>query len=369
MMVRMKLSVSTFDSRWIKVLLTGICCLALSTVASAQKTVVPLWPQGNPEPAQTTQPEADITKPNDGLIDGRRTARLTNVTRPTVSVYLPHGQGTGTAALVFPGGGYSILAWNGEGTDTCDWLNSIGVTCLLVKYRVPEQGRYPDNPADLEDAQQAMRLARTHAAEWHIDPNHIGVVGFSAGGNLAALLCTHPDDNHIAGTPAASQADVKVDARPNFAILVYPAYLNADEAFTALDPVYTPNQFTPPTFLIAAENDRSYGKNALLYFRGLIDANVPAELHFYATGGHGFGAAPVRGPEQHWTDTATTWLRSIHMLPPETKSRAQSSGPDSGGAPAQMPCSTATASQPPQPGNPNTTKQTPQNSQSTLPCW
>ena len=367
MMVRMKLSVSTFGSSSIQALLTCICGLALSSAALAQKTVIPLWPQGNPEPSQTTQPESDATKPGDRLIDGHRTARLTNVTRPTLSVYVPHRQGTGTAALVFPGGGYVQLAWNGEGTDTCEWLNSVGVTCLLVKYRVPEQGRYPDNPADLEDAQQAMRLARAHAAQWHIDPHRIGVVGFSAGGNLAVLLCTHPDDNHIASTPAASQADVKIDARPDFAILVYPAYLGLDEAFTTLNPVYAPNQFTPPTFLIQAENDRSYGKNALLYFRALLDANVPAELHYYPSGGHGFGAAPVSGPEQHWTETAGTWLRYLHMIPAEA-SRAQSSGTGTGGEPAQMPCSTTTPQQP-QPVTPNSPKQTTQNSQSALPCW
>ena len=170
------------------------------------------------EAAQTSAAEVDVTKPTDALISGHRSARLTNVTRPTLTVFeAPASRATGTAALVFPGGGYVRLAWDGEGLDACRWLNSVGVTCLLVKYRVPEQGHFPENPADLEDAQQAMRLARQHAAEWHLDPTRIGVVGFSAGANLAVLLGTHPDDRHIESTPAAPEVNPRIDARPDFA--------------------------------------------------------------------------------------------------------------------------------------------------------
>ncbi len=368
-MVRMSFRVSARGPGLTVVLLLCLGRLALAPAAAAQQTVLPLWPNGTPEPAQTAAPEMDATRPDDSLISGHRTARLTNVTRPTLSVYPPHGRGTGTAALVFPGGGYRQLAWNGEGTDTCEWLNSAGITCLLVKYRVPEQGRYPDNPADLEDAQQAMRLSRAHAGMWHIDPHRIGVIGFSAGGNLAVLLSTHPDDTHVASTPAASQADAQIDARADFAILVYPAFLEADQAFTTLAPTYNPGQFTPPTFLVQAENDRSYGKNALLYYRALLDANVPAELQYYASGGHGFGVFPVSGPEMHWTQLADAWLRSIRMLPPEAPSRAQSSGSGSGGAPAELPCSAAVSQLPPQPGRPAAAQQSNQNSQSNQPCW
>ena len=167
------------------------CFLLPFAHAAAQQTVLPLWPTATPEPAQTTEAEVDVTKPTDAFISGHRTARLTNVTKPTLSVYPPPaGRSNGAAALVFPGGGYVRLAWDGEGLDTCRWLNSVGMTCLLVKYRVPETGYFPDNPADLEDAQQAMRLARQHAREWRLDPGKIGVVGFSAGGNLAVLLST-----------------------------------------------------------------------------------------------------------------------------------------------------------------------------------
>jgi len=301
----------------------------LATSLAAQQTVLPLWPHGTPEPAQTTDPEKDTTKDTDGLINGHRTARLTNVTVPTMTVYQPTAdKNTHTAALVFPGGAYVRLAWTGEGTDVCDWLTSVGVTCLLVKYRVPEEGHYPANYADLEDAQQAMRLARANAGDWNIDPTHIGVIGFSAGANLAVLLSTHPDDMHVESTPAvrdiprithqssgAITVSGKPDARPNFAIIVYPAYLVTGDQ-TTVDPVYTPNQFTPPTFLIQAENDKTYHRNAPIYYQALDDAKVPAELHMYATGGHGFGIRPPGMPEEHWTRLADAWLRTLGMLPP-----------------------------------------------------
>src|ERR1700760_2777546 len=121
----------------------------LSLLPAHAQQIIPLWPHATPEPAQTTETEKDVTKDSDALISGHRTARLTNVTQPTMTVYLPpSNRNTGAAAVVFPGGGYQRLAWNGEGTDTCAWLNSLGMTCLLIKYRVPEKGRYPDNPAD-----------------------------------------------------------------------------------------------------------------------------------------------------------------------------------------------------------------------------
>jgi acetyl esterase/lipase len=285
----------------------------LSAPAHAQQAVIPLWPRNAPESPQTTLPEADITKPADNMISGHRDRHLTNVTHPTLTVY-PPAHPTGAAALVFPGGGYNLLAYDGEGTDACEWLNTLGVTCLLVKYRVPEKGRYPDNPADLEDAQQAMRIARAHAKEWHIAPDRIGVLGFSAGANLAALLSTHPDDRHVESTPAAPDVDASLSAKPDFAMLIYPAYLTVLPAETALDPVYRPNAFTPPTFLVQAENDKYFSKNAPVYARALMDANISVELHYYPTGGHGFGVHPSGGPAADWTSLAERWLKSIHVL-------------------------------------------------------
>jgi acetyl esterase/lipase len=366
--------------KFLRVALVSSFALLLAALpASAQQKVLPLWPHATPEPGQTAEPEKDVTTDKDALFDGRRSRRLTNVTQPTMSVYPPTTvPNSGAAALVFPGGGYVRLAWDGEGVDSCAWLNSIGVTCLLVKYRVPEQGRYPSNPADLEDAQQAMRLARAHAAEWHIDPSRIGVVGYSAGANLAVLLSTHPDDTHVMSTPAAPDVNATLDARANFAIVVYPAYLinmpqplpNAKEGtprpippeFPTLDPIYEPNQFTPPTFLLQAENDRAWGRNAPVYYEALANANIPAELHMYATGGHGFGLHPVGKAEEHWTQLATAWLRENSIIPPSIPATRR--GPNAGQS-YSNPSAPCPSAQLPQPGRPDKTPPPPTDPA----CW
>jgi len=345
--------------------------------ANAQQKVLPLWPHATPEPAVTADPEKDVTTDKDALFDGRRSARITNVTHPTMTVYPPtQVPNSGAAALVFPGGGYVRLAWDGEGTDTCTWLNSLGITCLLVKYRVPQPPlppgapvapghyppHYPGDPADLEDAQQAMRLARQHATEWHIDPNRIGVVGFSAGANLAVLLSTHPDDAHVTTTPAAPDVNTTIDARANFALVIYPAYLGIPPDITTLDPIYTPNQFTPPTFLLQAENDRAYGKNAPLYYIALAAAGIPAELHMFPTGGHGFGLHPVGRPEEHWTQLAAAWLRANSIIPPVLPTARRGPNGAEGYSQPTPPC---TNTQMPQPGRPDKTPPPPTDPA----CW
>jgi acetyl esterase/lipase len=335
----------------------------------AQQTVLPLWAHGTPEPPQVPDAEIDTTKPTDSLFNGRRSQRLTNVTKPTLSLYQPAHNNTGVAALVFPGGGYVRLAWNGEGTDTCEWLNSIGVTCLLIKYRVPEVGKYPANYSDLEDAQQAMRLARQHAAEWHINANRIGVIGFSAGGNLAVLLSTHPDDPHVMTTPAAADVPTvngaPIDARANFAIVGYPAYLTPPPAETQLEPVYTPNSFTPVTFLIQAENDKSYSKNAIVYYRALMDAKIQAELHYFATGGHGFGIHPTGTPEEHWTALATFWLHTSGILSNAAHPEPGYSGGPGGSIPQPCPIQIPN---PPVAGAPSPSRPNPNPNNTDNPC-
>jgi acetyl esterase/lipase len=347
-------------------ILSGVLTLALAaplaavSVASAQQ-VLPLWPHGTPEPPNTTEPETDVTKPTDPFLNGHRTIRFTNVTVPTMTLYKPTpDKNTHTAALVFPGGGYMRLAWTGEGLDTCDWLTSQGITCLLVKYRVPQPpglaGHYPADLQDLEDAQQAMRLARAHAREWQIDPAHIGVVGFSAGANLAVLLSNYPNDQHIESTPAARDVpgyttessgavrfNATPDARPAFAIVVYPAYLVDKPDDTTLNPVYAPSKLTPPTFLIQAENDKLYHNNAPVYYLALDAAGVPAELHMYATGGHGFGIHPPNKPEENWTRLADAWLRRMGILP--DMRTMQNPNPQSTYVPT-APCTTTNAPQP-----------------------
>jgi acetyl esterase/lipase len=246
------------------------------------------------------------------MFAGKVTTRLTNVSTPSITLFpAPVGKNSGAAVLVLPGGGYDHLTWNLEGSEICDWLNSIGIAGVLVKYRVPEKGGFPTNPADMEDGQQAIRLTREHAAEWKIDPNKVGVIGFSAGGNLAALMSTHPD---FKGNAPAST----VDARPNFQMLIYPAGLVGQDG--KVSETFKPMAEIPPTFIVMAENDHTaHVETALGYFQALKDAKIPAELHLYTEGGHGFGGRPTELPISHWQAIAETWLKTIHVLGPPGK--------------------------------------------------
>ena len=280
-----------------------------SAVGVAQKTTLLLWPGGNPEASKVVGAETDAT-----VVDaaGRSVMRVTNVSAPSLTVYAPAaGKNTGAAALVFPGGSYLRLSYTTEGTDICEWLNSVGMTCVLVKYRVPEDGHYPANVEDLEDAQQAMRLTRAHAAEWGIDPHKVGVIGFSAGAHLAVTLSTHPD---FQGAKVAASTD---DAKPDFQMVIYPGWLTDPTGAGRVDPALAPTLSVPPTFLVQAENDyTAHVENVLVYFEALKNAKVPAELHVYTLGGHGFGMGQKELPISGWTGLAETWLKTIHVLGP-----------------------------------------------------
>jgi acetyl esterase/lipase len=297
-----------------KYLLFAIASLAFVSFAPAQKITLPLWPNGAPEP-YTGGPEQDITKPTDALVAGKALIHLTNVSKSTLAFYpAPAAKNTGAAVVVFPGGGYRILAYDLEGTEVCTWLTSIGVNCVLIKYRVPFANHYPKNTADLEDAQRAMRITRAHAAEWNIDPNRTGVLGFSAGAHLAVVLSNHPDFKR-SGEPVN-----ELSARPDFAFIIYPGYLTDEPALNKLANGIDPSPKTPPTFLLQAENDPVHEENALLYFQALKVAKVPAELHIFAEGGHGYGLRPTVLPITHWPVLAETWLHTIHMIGESTAS-------------------------------------------------
>lgn len=298
----------------------GVIAFALLTAAAlvqAQQINLPLWPHGTPEPWHVDGPERDVTKPTDNQPGGRRVTRISDVSQPSLAVYEPDSaKNTGAAALVFPGGGYQRLSVDLEGSEVCDWLNSLGMTCVLVKYRVPIATHYPDSVVDLEDAQQAMRLTRGHAHEWHIDPQRIGVIGFSAGAHLAVVLSNHADYK------SANVPDSAVDARPDFAVVIYPGYLTDGSDLHKLSPSVQPTSNTPPTFLVQAENDPVHEENSLLYFQALKEAKVPAELHLFAEGGHGYGMRPTNLPVTHWPTLAETWFHTIHILgAPLTSSR------------------------------------------------
>ena len=186
---------------------------------------LPVWPGIAPGASANPPAEADTTTANDVLVAGRPVALLSNVFSPTITLYPAKGRNTGAAVVVFPGGAYQVLAIDVEGTEVCDWLSSIGITCLLLKYRVPGSGPYPKSAAALQDAQRALGLVRQHAAEWQIDPERIGVLGFSAGAFLAAALSTHFNERIYSPVDAADQ----LSCRPDFAVIVYPGFLVLDE--------------------------------------------------------------------------------------------------------------------------------------------
>jgi acetyl esterase/lipase len=275
-----------------------------------------VWPGAAPgspvNPPANAPAEADTTTAKDNLIAGKPLVRLGNVSVPTLTLYKVEGKSESKpAVVVFPGGGYSILAIDLEGTEVCDWLNSVGVTCVLLKYRVPDSGPYPKSAAALQDAQRAMGLVREHAAEWGIDPNRIGVLGFSAGAHLVAAISTHFEQRLYDPIDAAD----KLSCRPDFAVVVYPGYLAlADKNFAANADI-NPTSNTPPTFIVQAEDDTVHVENALVYFQQLKNAKVTAELHIYAQGGHGYGLRRTELPVTTWPSSVETWLHTIKILP------------------------------------------------------
>jgi acetyl esterase/lipase len=270
---------------------------------------MPLWPNGAPGAAANPKPEADTTTARDNLIAGKPLIRLGNVSNPTLTVYSPSGKNTGAAVVVFPGGGYRILAIDLEGTEVCDWLKTAGVSCVLVKYRVPDSGPYP-KPAALQDAQRALGMVRSHAAEWHINPAKIGVLGFSAGAHLSAALSTHFDKRLYDRVDAIDS----VSCRPDFAVIVYPGCLALAEKNFEPNPEIHPTDQTPPSFIVQAEDDPVHVENAAVYFLQLKQAKVPAELHIYAKGGHGYGLRRTELPVTTWPQAVETWLHTIHMV-------------------------------------------------------
>jgi acetyl esterase/lipase len=275
-------------------------------------TQVPIWP-GTPPDAQFGPPANTETTPEPGEID--------NVSRPTMTVYSPKGKNTGAAVVVFPGGGYSVLAIDLEGTEVCDWLTAKGIACVLLKYRVPHTGPQwdakckcqinPKAPMALEDAQRAVGLVRFHAAQYRIDPHKVGVLGFSAGGHLSAAIGTHFDKRLY---PAVDAAD-KESCRPDFAVVLYPGHLWTSTRGFALNPDVPVTRRTPPTFLLQAENDDVDSvNNSLVYYIALKKAGVPVEMHLYAEGKHAFGLRPSRYPITRWPELVEKWLRTIGMI-------------------------------------------------------
>ncbi|MFY9923494.1 MAG: alpha/beta hydrolase [Opitutaceae bacterium] len=291
------------------------CALALlgSVCLGAEPTPMKLWPGIAPGDKGGLGQEIDTTTAKDNLIAGRPVIRLGNVSDPTIAVYPPtRGKDTGAAVVVFPGGGFRILAMDLEGTEVCAWLNSIGVTGVLLKYRVPAREGRPEYAAPLQDAQRALGIVRSHAKEWGIDPHRIGVLGFSAGGHLAATLSANSQARTY---PRVDESD-DASCRPDFQILVYPGGV-VERGGYALTPDVAVTAKTPPTFLVMAQDDPVRPENVLGYAMALEGEKVPMELHVYPSGGHGYGLRPTRDFVTSWPQRAADWMRSRGLLGPQ----------------------------------------------------
>ena len=282
---------------------------AASVAADAPKALtLDVWPGPAPGETGSVGEEKATVKPGTEIVTS-----LTNVTKPTLTVTRPEGdKNTGVAVLVFPGGGYNNLAWDHEGEQVGRWLNSIGVTAAVLKYRVP---RRPGSPRDqpppqaLMDAQRAISMVRSKAADWGVDPKKVGVLGFSAGGHLAAWASTNADKRSY---ETVDDGD-KASCRPDFAVMIYPGGVlkrGSDE----LSPEIRVTSEAPPCFFAHAGDDRVSPENSIRMYLALKRAGVPADLHVYASGGHGFGMRPSDKPAATWPKRCEEWLRDQGVL-------------------------------------------------------
>lgn len=317
-----------------RTLIFAVCVLFACSALNAQTTEwqpspghtqIPIWPGKVPDAHPVAKPENEtgtVTKP----VAGKPWVYVAKVSHPTMTVYSPTGKNTGAAVVVFPGGGYAVLAIDLEGTEVCDWLTSKGITCVLLKYRVPgasvtgasltpKSGAYPRSPMALEDAQRTIGLVRLHAAEWHIDPHKIGVLGFSAGGHLVAAISTNYKRRLYQPIDAAD----KESCRPDFAVALYPGHMmentSAGKPFQ-LNPYIPVTSETSPTFIVQAEDDPvDYVQNSLVYYIALKNAKVPVEMHLYPHGGHAFGLRRTGFPITEWPLLVEKWLGTMGMIP------------------------------------------------------
>ncbi|HEY3756503.1 MAG TPA: alpha/beta hydrolase [Opitutaceae bacterium] len=312
--------------RWLTFLFASAVMVHASNLVP---TTLELWPHGPPGAAPSAPAETDATTPADRIVAGRRVERRTH-TRPSLTLYRSTGpQASSATILVCPGGAYRILAIDLEGREVCAWLNSIGINAALLKYRVPgitpahyklasdedpqnsAQGKYPEA---LQDAQRALGVLRAKAQALQLDPHRIGILGFSAGGHLSALMS---GQSLARSYPLEDDAD-RVSCRPDATLLIYPAYL-ARKSGVLADELRGAKAGFPPTFLTMAEDDPLWVGNALYYYLALEGAAVPAELHLYPSGGHGYGLRPTNEAATTWPRRAEEWLRSLGWIGPLTQ--------------------------------------------------
>jgi dienelactone hydrolase len=295
----------------------AVLALVLTAVGAGTPEVIEIWPGKVPDETGNIGPERVRMSP---ALDRKKvevtesTRMITDVTRPTITIVRPaKDRDTGTAVLIFPGGGYWDLYWQLEGEEVAAWLNSVGATGIILKYRVPRRPGEPERePArrPLQDAQRAISLVRSRAGEWGINPRRIGVIGFSAGGHLAIATATRFDERTY---PPMDEVD-QVSCRPDFAILVYPGYLKARDKDELAPGLHIPAG-TPPVFLAHGGEDLISGpEQSVLMYLALKKAGIPAELHVYAGTAHDFGVRPGDRPYSTWTASCADWLRVQEFL-------------------------------------------------------
>lgn len=279
--------------------LSFLGCLVLSPMSLAEDSLPehPVWPGAVPGESSYTPPTEFSPDRNDGV------QRIQLVEKPTYTVYKAE-KPNGAAVIVCPGGGYNILAYDLEGTEIAEWFNSFGVTAVLLKYRVPRRDQAAPHSAPLQDLQRTIRLTRKNADEWGIDPKRIGVLGFSAGGNLSVMAACH----FATDSYSASDDVDKVSARPDFLIPIYPAYLG-DKKTGKLNPLVKVTKETPPTFIAITQDDADRAVYAAMFFVALKKAGVVSELHIYSKGGHGYGLRPSANPVSTWHKRCEEWMR------------------------------------------------------------
>ncbi len=288
--------------------LAMLCVICFGAGASAaEPEVYKIWPGKAPGETKELPPEANMSKPGEREVAGKPVIRLGNVSTPMLTVYRPaKGKETGAAVIICPGGGHTILAYDLEGTEAAQWLSEIGVTACVLKYRVPGRDPNKRGHAAVQDAQRAVSLVRSKADEWKLDPKRIGILGFSAGGEAAALTALYTERQY----PAEDGVD-KISSRPDFAALIYPGGLVGKGQEKLHDHVKATKE-TPPMFIVHAYDDGVTALNSILLAAELKKVGVSAELHLYATGGHGYGLRPQENkPVTRWPQACATWMQTM----------------------------------------------------------
>lgn len=288
------------------------------TTALAQNPVLKVWPYGVPGSTKSDSWIEKATETN-GVV-----SRYEKVNDPTLTVFLPTAEkATGTAVLICPGGGYGVLAFDHEGYAIARWLNENGIAAYILKYRLPSDLIMKDKSiGPLQDAQEAIRIIRRNREHYKVNPNKIGVIGFSAGGHLASTISTHYAEK-------VYETKDTISARPNFSLLIYPV-ITFDATFThagsrknligdnpsqiAIDHFSNELQInakTPPAFLVHSSDDKTVPvKNSLVYYENLVKNNVFAEMHIFQKGGHGYGLSIGRGTQSAWPELCIKWLNA-----------------------------------------------------------